>query len=64
MAIRRVYSPFRAADSSAINTTYCVETGSAIGYTIRNTSSSASKEWGTVAVLVNNASYAQTLSLK
>ncbi len=64
MAIRSVYSPFRASDTSAINTTYFVENGSALGYTIRNTSATANKEWGTVAVLVNNASSAQTLSLK
>lgn len=64
MAIRSVYSPFRAADTSAINTTYFVESGSAIGYTIQNTTSNASKEWGTVAVLVNNARYSQTITLK
>ena len=64
MEIRANYSPFRAADTSAINTTYFVESGSALGYTIRNTSSNANNEWGTVAVLVNNASYAQTLTLK
>lgn len=64
MAIRAAYSPFRAADTSAINTTYFVENGSALGYTIRNTSSNASKEWGTVAVLVNNNSSAKSLTLK
>ncbi|MEE0930769.1 MAG: type I pullulanase [Acutalibacteraceae bacterium] len=64
MAIRAAYSPFRAADTSAINTTYFVENGSALGYTIQNTSSNASKEWGTVAVLVNNNSSDKSLTLK
>ncbi len=64
MQIRAAYSPFRAADQSAINTTYFVEKDSAVGYTIRNTSANASNEWGTVAVLVNNATVSKTLSLK
>lgn len=64
MEIRSVYSPFRASDSTAINTTYFVENGSALGYTIQNKSSNASKEWGTVAVLVNNSSSAKSLTLK
>lgn len=64
MAIRAAYSPFRAADASAINTTYFVENGSALGYTIQNTSSNANKEWGTVAVLVNNNSSDKSLTLK
>lgn len=64
MDIRAAYSPFRAADTSAINTTYFVENGSAIGYTIQNTSLNASKEWGTVAVLVNNNSSDKSLTLK
>ena len=64
MAIRANYSPFRASDTSAINTTYFVENGSAIGYTIQNTTSNASNEWGTVAVIVNNARYYQTVTLQ
>ncbi|MEF2919850.1 MAG: type I pullulanase [Acutalibacteraceae bacterium] len=64
MEIRANYSPFRASDTSAIDTTYFVENGSALGYTIRNTSNNASKEWGTVAVLVNNNRTSKTLSLK
>ncbi|MEE0061204.1 MAG: type I pullulanase [Acutalibacteraceae bacterium] len=64
MQIRKAYSPFRASDMSAINTTYFVENGSTLGYTIRNTSSNASKEWGTMAVLVNNSTVTKALSLK
>lgn len=64
MQIRAAYSPFRAADTSAINTTYFVENKSAVGYTIRNTSANASHEWGTMAVLVNNSTVTRTLSLK
>lgn len=64
MKIRANYSPFRASDISAINTTYFVENGSALGYTIRNTTGNASNEWGTVAVLVNNSSVRKTLTLK
>lgn len=64
MKIRSSYSPFRAADSSAINTTYFTENGSAIGYTIQNTTSNASKEWGTVAVLTNNSSSDKSVALK
>ncbi len=64
MKIRANYSPFRAPDSSALNTTYFVENGSALGYTIRNTSDNADNEWGTMAVLVNNSSSSKTLTLK
>lgn len=62
--IRQAYSPFRDGTTSSINTTYFVENGTAIGYTIQNKLSNASKEWGTVAVLVNNSTSAKTLTLQ
>lgn len=64
MEIRSVYSPFRDATTSAGNTTYFSENGSAIGYTIQNKTSNASKEWGTLAVLVNNSSSQKSITLK
>lgn len=62
--IRAAYSPFRDPSTTSGGSTYFVENGSAIGYTIQNKLSNASKEWGTVAVLVNNGSSSKTLTLK
>ncbi|MEE0265389.1 MAG: type I pullulanase [Acutalibacteraceae bacterium] len=62
--LRMSYSPFRAGDESAAANTYFVENGSAIAYTIRNTTENAHKEWGTVAVLVNNAPVPKALELR
>lgn len=63
-AIRKAYSPFRDPSNTSINSTYFVENGSAVGYTIQNKLGNASNEWGTVAVLANNTSSAKTLTLK
>ncbi|GHU81319.1 hypothetical protein AGMMS50284_0720 [Clostridia bacterium] len=62
--IRRNYSPFRDPSLASINTTYLVDNGSALGYTIRNTTSNAANEWGTVAVLVNPTTTTQALTLQ
>lgn len=62
--IRSVYSPFRSADSTSINTTYFTENGSAIGYTIQNKTANANNEWGTVAVLTNNTGSTTSVTLK
>lgn len=62
--IRNAYSPFRDNTTASANTTYFVENGSAIGYTMQNKTANASKEWGTVAVLTNNSSYSTTLTLQ
>lgn len=64
MAIRAAYSPFRAGDGSSAPHTYFVENGSAIGYTIKNTTANAENEWGTVAILVNNSAVPKALELK
>lgn len=64
MEIRANYSPFRDPTTASGNTTYFVENGSAIGYTMLNKTANASKEWGTVAVLTNNTTSAKTLTLK
>lgn len=64
IALRSAYSPFRAGDGSSSANSYFVENGSAIGYTLRNTTENADKEWGVVAVLVNNSSIPKYLDLK
>ena len=64
MKIRANYSPFRDPTTASGNTTYFVENGSAIGYTMQNKTANASKEWGTVAVLTNNTTSAKSLTLK
>ena len=64
MEIRSYYTPFRAGDGSTAPNTYFVENGSAIGYTVKNTSENAENEWGTVAVLINNSASPKALSLK
>ena len=64
MKIRANYSPFRDPTTNSINTTYFSQSGSAIGYTIQNKTANASNEWGTVAVLTNNSSNSQTVTLK
>lgn len=64
MKIRANYSPFRDPTTASGGTTYFVENGSAIGYTIQNKTANASKEWGTVAVLTNNTLKSVSLTLK
>lgn len=64
IALRSAYSPFRAGDSSAAANSYFVENGSAIAYTLKNTTKNADKEWGIVAVLINNSSIPKYLDLK
>lgn len=64
MKIRANYSPFRDPTSVSDNTTYFVENGSAIGYTIQNKTANAANEWGTVAVLTNNTTSAKSITLK
>ncbi|MGN0455793.1 MAG: type I pullulanase [Acutalibacteraceae bacterium] len=64
MLIRDSYSPFSDGTTASGNTTYFVENGSAIGYTIQNKTANAANEWGTVAVLTNNTSAAKSITLK
>lgn len=64
MEIRNVYSPLRSSDGSTASNTYFVENGSAIGYTIKNTTKNAENEWGIVAILVNNSTNTKALDLK
>lgn len=64
MQLRASYTPFREGDDLSIKSTYFVENGSAIGYTIQNTTKNAENEWGTVAVLVNNSASPKALKLK
>lgn len=61
MLIRDSYSPFTDGTMTAVNGTYFVENGSAIGYTIQN---NRANEWGTVAVLTNNTASARTITLR
>ena len=64
MLIRDSYSPFSDGTMTSGNSTYFVENGSAIGYTIQNKTANAANEWGTVAVLTNNTSSAKSITLK
>nr|WP_255882218.1 MULTISPECIES: type I pullulanase [unclassified Ruminococcus] len=64
MLIRDCYSPFSDGTATSGNSSYFVENGSAIGYTIQNKTANAAKEWGTVAVLTNNTSSAKSIALK
>ncbi len=64
ISVRKAYSPFRACDGSTSANTYFFENGSAIGYTIKNTTPHADKEWGIVAVLVNNTANPKALDIK
>ena len=64
MALRSAYTPFREGNDDSIKTTYFVENGSAIGYTIQNTTANAENEWGIAAVLVNNSASPKALDLK
>lgn len=64
IALRRAYSPFRAGDHSTANHTYFFENGSAIGYTLKNTTDNAENEWGIVAILVNNSAVSKMLDIK
>ena len=63
MLIRDCYSPFTDSTTTSVNSTYFVESGSVIGYTIQNKTPNAANEWGTVAVLTNNTSSARSITL-
>ena len=64
MQIRANYSPFRDPTSASGATTYFVENGSVIAYTIQNKTANAANEWGTMAVLTNNTASARSITLQ
>lgn len=62
--IRAAYSPFTDSTFASRNTiSFSSQSGTLIAYTINNVTANASKEWGKVAVLLNNGSSAVTANL-
>ncbi|MDD6847553.1 MAG: type I pullulanase [Oscillospiraceae bacterium] len=62
--IMDVYTPFGDDSTVSKNTmSFISSTGSVIAYTINNNTANKANEWGKVAVLMNNSSSAQSVSL-